>query len=419
MTTLNIDIAALRELANNDPEFRLAARYWTATVVMEIGAARHEIVIRDGAITGIGPADQDSACDILVAGSEAQWEKLLAAVPPPWYQEFLFAGFRVEGDLIGAVAPYYPALRRLVVLLREQTSGPTPQPAIADTDRRFDTAVGRYVYLRIGGVQYRVYFEEAGAGIPLVLQHTAGADSRQWRHLLEDPGLQTHFRMIAYDLPFHGRSLPPTSLPWWQEEYRLTRAFLMETVIAISRALELERPVYMGCSVGGHLALDLAYYHPEAFEAVIGINAGLHTPVYDEKMWDSWYHPRVSLDWVATTMFSGMSPLSPEAYRREIAWIYSQGGPAVFKGDTRYYAEEHDLRGLASQIDTAKVGVHLLTGEYDALAREDRSAKIAGEIAGATYTLIAGIGHFAPSENPELFKRYLMPVLEDIRTKRA
>ncbi len=46
----------------------------------------------------------------------------------------------------------------------------------------FDSATGRYVYVTVGGVEYRVYFESAGEGIPLLLQHTAGADGRQWRH---------------------------------------------------------------------------------------------------------------------------------------------------------------------------------------------------------------------------------------------
>jgi hypothetical protein len=50
---------------------------------------------------------------------------------------------------------------------------------------RFDAAVGRYIYLPIDGIEYRVYFEETGTGIPLLLQHTAGTDGRQWRHLLE------------------------------------------------------------------------------------------------------------------------------------------------------------------------------------------------------------------------------------------
>ena len=31
---------------------------------------------------------------------------------------------------------------------------------------KFEAAIGRYVWLEIQGVEYRVYFEEAGQGIP-------------------------------------------------------------------------------------------------------------------------------------------------------------------------------------------------------------------------------------------------------------
>ena len=39
---------------------------------------------------------------------------------------------------------------------------------------RFENITGRYVYLDVDGGEYRVYFEENGSGIPLLLQHTAG-----------------------------------------------------------------------------------------------------------------------------------------------------------------------------------------------------------------------------------------------------
>ena len=87
---------------------------------------------------------------------------------------------------------------------------------------RFDSATGRYIYVTVQGIEYRVYFEEAGEGIPLLLQHTAGADGRQWRHLLEDAEFQQDFRMIAYDLPYHGKSVPPEGVAWWTQEYQLT-----------------------------------------------------------------------------------------------------------------------------------------------------------------------------------------------------
>ncbi len=101
---------------------------------------------------------------------------------------------------------------------------------------------GRYLYLQVQSVEYRVYFEEAGTGVPVVLQHTAGCDSRQWRHVLEDPDLTSRYRLIAPDLPFHGRSLPPESQEWWTEEYRLHQDFFLAFHVALVQALELEAP---------------------------------------------------------------------------------------------------------------------------------------------------------------------------------
>jgi pimeloyl-ACP methyl ester carboxylesterase len=281
---------------------------------------------------------------------------------------------------------------------------------------RHDAALGRYLYLTLDDVEYRVYYEESGTGTPLVLQHTAGADGRQWRHLLEDPGLARDWRMIAYDLPYHGRSLPPDGLDWWKAEYRLTRDFLMKVPVALSAALGLERPVYMGSSIGGHLAADLALYYPDAFRAVIGLEAALATP---GGYTDQWSHPAISNEFKASVMYGLMSPSSPEARRRETSWVYSQGAPTVFKGDLYYWSVDHDLGERAHEIDTSRVAVYLLTGEYDWAATPAMSEELARRIPGAHYQTMAGLGHFPMSEDPERFLGYLRPLLAEIRALAA
>ena len=143
---------------------------------------------------------------------------------------------------------------------------------------RFDMATGKYIYLTIDEVEYRVYFEETGRGIPILLQHTAGADGRQWRHLLEDKDFQRDFRMIAYDLPYHGKSVPPTAVEWWRREYVLTKDFFMKVVVTLAHELALQRPVYMGSSIGGNLATDLALHYADEFRALIGLEAAIRTP---------------------------------------------------------------------------------------------------------------------------------------------
>ena len=278
---------------------------------------------------------------------------------------------------------------------------------------RFDAAVGRYVYLSIGGVEYRVYFEEAGAGIPLLLQHTAGADARQWRHLLEDTEIQRDFRMIAYDLPYHGKSVPPVDVEWWTREYRLTRELFMSVPVTLAAALGLERPIFMGCSIGGHLAADLACYHPGVFRAAIAVEGALASPPRRDLSY--LHHPRVSNEYRAALMYGITAPRSPEPLRRETAWIYSQGAPGVFRGDLHYYTMDHDLTADAGRIDTKKTALHVLTGEYDWSSTPAMGEALAQAVPGATFRMMSGVGHFPMSENPVRFREYLMPVLAGIR----
>ena len=276
-----------------------------------------------------------------------------------------------------------------------------------------EAITGRYVALRLEGEDYRVYYEEAGQGIPLLCQHTAGAHGSQWRHLLESGEVTRDFRVIAYDLPFHGKSLPPERRAWWSEEYKLTKSFLMSVPLALSAALALERPVYIGSSIGGHLALDLASNHPDAFRAVIGLEASAATPGgYTDIM----NHPRVSNAFKASLMYGLTASTAPEAYRRETEWVYSQGAPPVFKGDLYYYSVDHHMEPAElAAIDTGRCPVHLLTGEYDWTATPDASKATADQISGATYATMKGLGHFPMCEDPERFLAALRPVLEKVR----
>ena len=273
---------------------------------------------------------------------------------------------------------------------------------------RLESIVGRYLNAPINGDEYRIYFEEAGNGIPLLLQHTAGADGRQWRFVLEDEELQSRFRMIAYDLPFHCKSVPPTGKAWWREEYRLTKDFFMSVPVVLADALGCDSPAYMGSSIGGHLAVDLALHHRDRFRAVVGLEASAYTP---GGFIDEFYHPEISNDFKASLMYGLMAPMSPEALRHETRWVYSQGAPAVFKGDLYYYSIDHDLREDAARIDTNRCSVDILNGEYDWSGTPELGAELAGMIPGARYRTMKGLGHFPMSENPEAFLREIKPVL--------
>jgi pimeloyl-ACP methyl ester carboxylesterase len=277
----------------------------------------------------------------------------------------------------------------------------------------FEPIVGRYMTLELAGRSNRVYFEEAGQGIPLICLHTAGADGRQFRHLMTDEAVTSHFRVLAFDMPWHGKSLPPEG--WQREEYRLTTSSYTEMVVAFCQALELERPVVMGCSIGGRIVLNLAIEHAQLFRALIGLeSADFQTPWYDT----SWLnHPEVHGGEVCAALVSGLiAPQSPEVSRHETLWMYKQGGPGVFKGDLYFYRVDGDLRSKTAVIDTNVCPLYLMTGEYDFSCEPTDTQRTARGISGAQVTVMKEVGHFPMSENPAQFRRYLLPVLEKIRT---
>ena len=109
--------------------------------------------------------------------------------------------------------------------------------------KTIEPVIGRYLHLDYGGRHYRIYFESAGRGIPLVCLHTAGSDTRQYRGLFNAASVTERFHVIAFDLPFHGKSSPPSG--WQDEEYRLTADSYTGIIMAFIAALGLERPVVM------------------------------------------------------------------------------------------------------------------------------------------------------------------------------
>lgn len=399
--------------AATDGELRLAVRYWTGGIRFAIGDTLIGLTVEDG---DIRPGVPDPGPNVIsISGPADAWAPLLEAVPRRLANEILmFVGvglLQLDADPI-RYWQYLPAVERTVELLRP----PVERPAADEPGDvpRHDGPVGRYVHVALDDIDHRIYYEEAGTGIPLLLQHTAGAHSVQWRHLFEVPEITEHFRLIAYDLPFHGKSIPPVSRRWWEEEYRLTGAFLRQVPVGLAGALQLDRPAFMGCSVGGLLALDLALHHPDVFRAVVSLEGSLHIGGDLDALIGFW-NPQVSNQSKARVMEGLCAPVSPESYVKEVSQVYSAGWPPAFLGDLHYYVVDYDLRERAKEIDTSRCAVHILNGEYDYSGMVEMGLEAHKAIAGSTHTVMTGVGHFPMQENPREFLRYLLPVLDKIK----
>ncbi|MGR3585871.1 alpha/beta fold hydrolase [Pseudooceanicola nanhaiensis] len=276
--------------------------------------------------------------------------------------------------------------------------------------------LGRYAHIAIEGVRHRIYWEEAGEGIPLVCLHTAGSDGRQYRAVLNDPNITRHFRVMVFDMPRHGKSSPAPGTV--DDDYSLTAAHYVAQIMAFCEAFELDRPVAMGCSIGGRIVLHLARHHPQAFRALIGLQSSAHVDPY----YDTGWLDRADVHggrMCGAFAHSLMAPTSPSEHVDETRWHYMQGGPGIFRGDLHFYrGAEGDIRDELAKIDVAACPLHLLTGEYDFSCRPEDSRALA-EALGIEVTIMPDMGHFPMSENPEVFLGYLRPVLETVRAAQA
>ena len=420
-----IEINRVRDAVNTDAEFRLASRFFSKDILLVAGDSKCIVKVRDGVVTEIklNPTFMNPWSFFIKGGADA-WEKFLRPIPPPLFTDLYGCisrqHFELGGDIEAAFAHFWAVTRMLEVFRALQNDSPAaPAASMQRSERasKIEPVAGCYLHLNVQGTEYRVYFEQNGAGIPLICQHTAASDGRLWRHLLNDDEVTRSFHVIVPDLPYHGKSLPPESLEWWKLDYRLTKSFFMEFHLELSRALGLHNPVFMGCSMGGQLAVELAIEHPESFRAVIGLESGLSRARMAPTL-EFHDHPRISNAFRMQSMYGKTAPGTPEAYRREIAWTYGQSAPPVAKGDLYYNFIDHNLTGgEARRIDTSKIAVYLLTGEYDWGNSPDQTRILADQIKGAKFVEMKGLGHFPMAENYPVFKKYLMPVLDEIAAK--
>ena len=402
------ELRAAAALAQQDSEFIAGARGLPCAIWLQAGTDPQERVL-----AWAGQPAAPSQCLVISAPPDT-WRKLLDPAPPPGYHSFTAAqrqaqGLRVKGDALAIAQALHP-LERLFEILRGQCKA---TPELLDRS----AISGHYANLQLGATTASIYYETSGLadGPPLLMLHTAGADSRQFHALMADADLQNQWRMIAFDMPSHGRSMPLPGRAW--TEGGLTREAYLQTCVAVIRQVARAPAVLLGCSMGAAMALVAAARSPEDVAGVVALEApykaaGRRTPML--------CHPQINQAAHNPAYVRGlMGPAATLAARRDAAWIYAQGGYGVYANDLCFYSEDFDAAAHLSGLDSRRFGVSLLTGAYDYSASPADSRRVAALIPGARFTEMPELGHFPMVENPQRLMDYLKPELAHIRSARG
>ena len=115
---------------------------------------------------------------------------------------------------------------------------------------------------------FEMYYEEYGAGRPLLLLHGFGGCSQNWHPFTDE--LTAHYRVIVVDLRGHGHSTNPDNT--------FTHRAAAHDVFRVLAKLGINRFSAMGMSTGGMVLLHMATSEPARIDAMVLISATTHFP---------------------------------------------------------------------------------------------------------------------------------------------
>ena len=118
-----IDVVSTIGEAMNDPEFHREMRFFGGCI--KIGVAGEETVAEfvDGALISVAVTDvPDSACRIIIRGTDKHWKNMLEPFPKPFFQCLQTTSVKhgLELSSTNETFAYLPALNRLVQILRSK-----------------------------------------------------------------------------------------------------------------------------------------------------------------------------------------------------------------------------------------------------------------------------------------------------------
>ncbi len=186
-------------------------------------------------------------------------------------------------------------------------------------------------------------------GQPLVCQHTAGCHNHQWRGLLEDEEITSNYRVIAYDLPRHGKSDPPENTQWWTRGVPAVRRPLRQLHRGVLRRARAGEPDLHGLVVRRQRRTAAGAAPPRPVRWCASPSRVPTTRPGSTSTGGSTRTP-TRRRCAPAGVWDLMAPQSPEADRWKTWFYYTQGSEA-FKGDLYFYSVDHDLRGKLGDID--------------------------------------------------------------------
>ncbi|MGK5171588.1 alpha/beta fold hydrolase [Geodermatophilus sp. CPCC 205761] len=277
----------------------------------------------------------------------------------------------------------------------------TPQTSPEPTDE----GTSRYVRTR----SWKIHYNEAGEGTPLILLHGSGAGATGWSNFRPNIGpLSERFRVLAVDAPGWGRSDAATP-----DVYDHPNA-----VLEFMDALEIEKAALVGNSMGGMTAVTFAARHPDRISHLITMGPGSFFSV--PPLFSPGDGPSEGLKVLA----EGYRNPTPETMKRLVEIMtfapeFATDELARIRADAAAARPDHlanwitgmagggPVRTVATpeQITSIRTPALLIHGRDDRVVHFEHSLRLVSMIRNSRLVLLNRCGHWAQIEHAAEFNR--------------
>jgi pimeloyl-ACP methyl ester carboxylesterase len=259
----------------------------------------------------------------------------------------------------------------------------------------------------------RLYYEEVGAGVPIVLVHEFADDVRGWAAQVKF--FARRYRTIA----FNARGYPPSDVPEDAERYSQARA--AEDIKAVLDHLRLPRAHVVGLSMGGYATLHFGLKDPDRALSLTVAGAGYGSGSADRAA----FH-RDTDHVIAQFEQGGMAKVAEFYTRGPTRVQFLAKDPVGWKefyerfasGSARGHA--NTMRGvqrrrpsifeLERELERLEVPTLIMTGDEDEPCLEP-ALFMKRKIPTAGLVVIPNAGHAINLEEPDLFNRAVLDFL--------
>lgn len=277
--------------------------------------------------------------------------------------------------------------------------------------------------VELDGLHLRYLVAGDSADPAVVLLHGGGLDSASlsWRELI--PALAKDFRVVALNFPGYGESGPPERTPTTDYYVRVLERFLPE--------IGVERPVLVGTSMGGGVAVGYTLEHAASVSALVAIDSyGLGGSVPGGVL--GALFPRIpslgDLSWRAIARSRTVAYFSVRAvvsYGNVSPGLVDEVFAEAKRNDgdawRRFQRAEVGVRGLKTnyvdRLPDVSVPSLFVHGEDDRLVPQSWSVRAGALVPDAEVRILPNCGHWPSREQPNrvnalirLFVQSNMPV---------